>query len=50
MSVYVFSSAWGLTVKEERICSKPLQDLTSRCLSLSDPTGSVTVKIADEGT
>lgn len=28
---------------------QPTQELTSRCLSLSDLTGSVTVKIADEG-
>lgn len=34
----------------EHFSLKPLQDLTSRCLSLSDLTGSVTVKIADEGT
>lgn len=50
VSVYVCSSAWGLTVKEVRIYPQPKRDLTSRCLSLSDLTGSVTVKIADEGT
>lgn len=39
-----------LIVKEVSVCPQPLQDLSSCCLFLSDLTGSVTVKIADEVT